>query len=309
MVGQGAQGGGAADVRPRRRARLGAYPDVPVALWIPTGAASHAKGDQSVSGGGHSTTTQQPQVPPEFKPLYRETGLRAQQVQDVAMPTLLQSLQPHAQRVAGLSAGEQRAISEAPRLGEMAGRSAIPLTAQERTAQERAGGLYDLNRMEALAQQQAPTLFDMPSRVSGAGIQESPSFKAAQQAFEDTMAKDIENRAALAGLGRSTALTSGLSAGRAQYMAPLIEAELGREERGLDRATAQRQAAIQTAAGLGGAERQALTGAIGTGTALGAAERQAQAEDISRETGLRLADIDTAMKTGALERGISQAEA
>lgn len=69
-------------------------------------------------------------------------------------------------------------------------------------------------------------------RPLGLGLATSPSLAAAQQAFERNIQPGIENQAATAGLGRSTALTNSLASAEAQYMLPLVQEELGREFQG-----------------------------------------------------------------------------
>lgn len=101
-----------------------------------------------------------------------------------------------------------------------------------------------------------PGLFELASRrVTGEGLPQSASFQAAQRAFTTAIEPRIQNQAALAGLGRSTALTNALAQAEAQYLAPLIEAELAREERGLEREAQLRTAGIEAALRGGGLER------------------------------------------------------
>lgn len=111
--------------------------------------------------------------------------------------------------------------------------------------------------LQARAASEVPGLFDLAQRkVTGANIQASPSYQAAQKAFTATIQPRVENAATLAGLGRTTAVPNALAQAEAQYMQPLIEGELAREERGLDREGQMRLSAIQAAEGIGGAEQQ-----------------------------------------------------
>lgn len=111
--------------------------------------------------------------------------------------------------------------------------------------------------LQQRAAAEVPGLFDLAQRkVTGANIQSSPSFQAANQAYESVIRPTVENSAVMAGLGRSTSLTNALAKSKAQYMTPLIESELAREESGLNREMAGRVGAIQAAEGLGGAEQQ-----------------------------------------------------
>jgi len=64
---------------------------------------------------------------------------------------------------------------------------------------------------------------------TGINIQASPSYAAANQAFRTAILPEIENTAAVAGLGRSTALTNATAQAQAAYLLPVIEGELERE--------------------------------------------------------------------------------
>lgn len=80
-------------------------------------------------------------------------------------------------------------------------------------------------------------------KVSGETLQADPSFKAAQEAYNTAIMPGVENRAAVSGLGRSTALTNADAAARAAYLQPTIENVFGREERQLGN---ERDAVLQT---------------------------------------------------------------
>jgi hypothetical protein len=88
-------------------------------------------------------------------------------------------------------------------------------------------------------------------QITGANIQQDPAYQAAIQAFESAIMPTIQNQAALSGLGRSTGLTQSLAAGQAQYLLPVIQETLAREERGLERGLGARQFGITTQADLG----------------------------------------------------------
>lgn len=88
---------------------------------------------------------------------------------------------------------------------------------------------------------------------TGAGLANSPSLTAAQQAFNTAILPTIENQAAVSGLGRSTALTNAIAQAQAQYMLPIVQDELNREFQG----NLQRYGALQNIGlqGAGAAER------------------------------------------------------
>jgi hypothetical protein len=103
---------------------------------------------------------------------------------------------------------------------------------------------------------EAPGLFDLSKRkVTGENLKDSPSLSAAREAYTRTIQPRIENTAAVSGLGRSTALTNAMAQAEAEYMTPLIESELGREERGIAREGEMTLQGIQAALQSGGLER------------------------------------------------------
>src|SRR5262245_13102778 len=114
-----------------------------------------------------------------------------------------------------------------------------PLSARESAAYGKIGGLEELGKR----------------RVTGANIQASPSFQAANEAYNVAIRPSVENTAAVSGLGRSTALTNADAAARAAYLQPTIEAGLGREERGNQNEAQMLLSEIQALSGAGGTER------------------------------------------------------
>jgi len=89
-------------------------------------------------------------------------------------------------------------------------------------------------------------------QVTGANIQSSPSYSAARKAFAQSQLPLIQNQAAAAGLGRSSAMTNAISHGNAQAMLPMIENELMREERGIGRELQSQGQAAGNLMGIGG---------------------------------------------------------
>lgn len=118
-----------------------------------------------------------------------------------------------------------------------------------------------------------PGIADLISRsdqqITGEGIQQSPAFQAALDAFESTLMPTIQNSAQQAGLGRSTGLQQSLAAGQAQFMLPVIQEELARQERGLERGLGARQFGITTDAELGLQEALAQERGVGRATDIG----------------------------------------
>ena len=122
-------------------------------------------------------------------------------------------------------------------------------------ATERATNLAD-NRSPEFTQALAAlrSMGDVSRRqVTGANIEKDPAFNAARQAYSNTVSRRAQNAAALAGLGRSTALTNAQAAGESAYMTPIIQGSMAREERGIGR---EMSALGQQAQGLFGASGQ-----------------------------------------------------
>jgi hypothetical protein len=150
-------------------------------------------------------------------------------------------------------------------------------------------------------------------QVTGEGIEKDPAFLAAQRAYSNTIGRSTQNAAALAGLGRSTALTNAQAAGRSRYLMPTIQDALGREERGITRelgalgtqaqglfgASGQRGADARTAISALQSAGQQRTGeqlsAAGGFQNLAAGERSQAAQNIGIQQGL-----------GTQARGIEQ---
>jgi hypothetical protein len=71
--------------------------------------------------------------------------------------------------------------------------------------------------------------------VNAGNLAQDPQILAQQKAFEQLMLPQLQNQAALAGLGNSSALTNSISLANAQQLAPMMESELGRRERRIER--------------------------------------------------------------------------
>src|SRR5262245_18477198 len=114
-----------------------------------------------------------------------------------------------------------------------------PLSARESAAYGKIGGLEELGRR----------------RVTGANITQGPAWENINAAFDAAIKPTVENQAVLSGLSRSNALTNATAAAKAQYVAPFIESELGREERGNQNEAQMLLSEIQALSGAGGTER------------------------------------------------------
>ena len=101
-----------------------------------------------------------------------------------------------------------------------------------------------------------PNLQGIAERTpTGAGLESRPAVLAAQRAFRQGSVPTIVNQATLAGLGRSTALTNALAGAEAQFLLPVIQGELAREERGIERGSQAAFGATQIGLQGGGVER------------------------------------------------------
>lgn len=143
-------------------------------------------------------------------------------------------------------------------------------------------------------------------RVTGENIESSPSYQAARRAFAQSQLPLIQNQAALAGLGRSSALTNAVAAGNARAMLPIIEAELAREERGIGRGMQGTQIAMQNLLGIGGQALGANQAAVQAGLAGGGAQQGALAQAAAGLGGLGGQQFNQALQQAGLLANLGQ---
>lgn len=136
------------------------------------------------------------------------------------------------------------------------------------------------------------------AEVTGAGLPggaegTNASFEATRRAFEAMTIPQIRQQRTLMGLGDSNAVTNDISRAWAGVLPQLVEGELGREERQIDRSIGSGMAGAQGMAGLSNQEMQRRMGAadrgFGYGTGFrGVAEEGNRAiyEDFLRRQGL-----------------------
>lgn len=127
-------------------------------------------------------------------------------------------------------------------------------------------------------------------QVTGANIESDPAYNAARRAFSNSINKRIQNASALSGLGRSSTLHNAQAAGESQYLLPVIEETLAREERGIGREMSGIQNQIQTLMGSGSAEQQRRAQEIAALNSAGGAEQQARSGAASGFGGLAEAE-------------------
>src|SRR5262245_45101628 len=162
-------------------------------------------------------------------------GTRTTTKQEPQVPSNVQNLTESSTRAA-------EAYQQAAPLTGFAGESPLkvaPLSAREEAGYAKIPQIGEIGRR----------------KVTGANIQSSPSFQAANEAYNTAIRPGVENRAAVSGLGRSTALTNADAAARAAYLQPTVEGELAREERGNQNEMNATLAEIQAGTGAGATER------------------------------------------------------
>lgn len=235
--------------------------------------------------------------------------------------------QTPAQTLASVNTAQQAVGSAGNIPGQFAqlspvARRNVGLQSLERAAVNRAGGIQDVVRQTPetygeVRSQADPRLADLVSygdrQVTGANLQQDPAYQAAIQAFEAAQLPAIQNSAALSGLGRTTGLQQSIAAGQAQYLLPVIQDTLAREERGIDRGLGTRQFSTQMQADLGlqeamaqerGLERYGQAGqfAAGLESDIGGRMGQRAENRIGRE-------MEALMQQGlAGERGIGRTQ-
>jgi hypothetical protein len=133
---------------------------------------------------------------------------------------------------------------------------------------------------------------------TGAGLPGGPegtnaSFEATRRAFEASTIPQIRQSRTMMGLGDSNAVTNDISRAWAGVLPTLVENELGREERGIQRETGAGFAGAQGLTGISGAQTQREAGATDRGFGFGTGFRgiaeegnRAVYEDFLRRQGL-----------------------
>jgi hypothetical protein len=175
-----------------------------------------------------------------------------------------------------------------------------------------AGGQTPQTAQEAMAlYRQMPGVAG--TQVTGANIDSDPAFQAAQSAIMGSVLPSIQNAAVASGLGRSQPALNAQATAASQYMLPVIQDALGREERGIDR----RLGGMGTAAGglMGGAGMQQQGQLAGLGMLGQAGQMQNQNMLAGTQGMMNLGDtqqrnmlnaIQTMMGAGQLPRQLEQ---
>ena len=149
-------------------------------------------------GSGGQTSTTKASVPKELSGLYSQTGRNVQDLQNKApVDKFIGSYTP---------SGYSRS----------------------------AEGGYTPTFGEGVTPGGAPLRYRDIMRARGEGLESSPSIKAARQSFEAGAVPRLKNEYALSGLGYSTALPRAIAGAEAQYMLPVIQSELDREQTGIN---------------------------------------------------------------------------
>jgi hypothetical protein len=143
-------------------------------------------------------------------------------------------------------------------------------------------------------------------RVTGENIEGSKSYQAARQAFAQSQLPLIQNQAALAGLGRSSAMTNAIAHGNAQAMLPQIENELAREERGIGRQLQGTSQAMQNLLGIGGQALGSHNAAIQAGLQGGAQQQGGLAQAAGGLGGLGGQQFNQALQQSGLLSNLGQ---
>lgn len=109
--------------------------------------------------------------------------------------------------------------------------------------------------------------------ATGAGVESDPAVLAASQAFEKLLAPGIENQMGLAGLGKSSSLANSLAMSKTQYMLPLIQDYITREQNTMNQQAQMYGSLMPQFAGIGAAETQRLTAALNDAAQMGGTMR------------------------------------
>jgi hypothetical protein len=109
--------------------------------------------------------------------------------------------------------------------------------------------------------------------ATGEGVMQDPAVIAASKAFEQLNAPGIENQMGLAGLGKSSSLANSLALSKTQYMLPLIQDYITRQQNAINNQAQMYGNLMPQFAGLGAAETNRLTAALNDASQMGATMR------------------------------------
>lgn len=215
-----------------------------------------------------------PELPEGLERLLNSTSDRWERYQKKAQEYMpwRELFGDHTREVLGPSEGEEWAMDTYAHMGPPA------YWDMARKQLQRLGGLLQPGQFmmqESEALKRLPTAGKIMSsldylpqlaakRVTGETIAEDPAVDAAMKMYESAMMPIVQNQAALAGLGRSTALTNAIASSQAQTLLPEVTKAQEREERGIDR---QMQAELEKVGGILGMEdlrTKRLMGRLGT---------------------------------------------
>lgn len=158
-----------------------------------------------MGGGPSGSSTSKATIPKELRPLYEQTGTGIQELQNQIPVSGFTGENPL--QIAPLARTQNLALGN---IGASLESARSPLESSEQA-------------------QVARRLFDM-NRPTG-GLETGPTIEAGRRYYQSSIAPGVENRAALSGLGRSTALTNALATTEAQTMLPLLQEEQARRDR------------------------------------------------------------------------------
>jgi hypothetical protein len=153
------------------------------------------------------------------------------------------------------------------------------------------------------------------TQVTGENIEQSPAYQAALANIRGSIAPSVQNAAVASGLGQSQPALSAQASAASQYMLPVVQGELAREERGIDRRLGGMGAAAGGLMGGAGMQQQGQLAGLGM---LGQAGQMANSNQLAGTQGMmNLGDtqqrnmlnaIQTMMGTGGVARGLDQAQ-
>lgn len=209
-----------------------------------------------MDSGGSSESTTTPTVPPELSSLYWGTGQNVLNLQNAMAGQAGDFISKQPLQIAPLSATQQLGINLVPQIGET--------PEQEQWA-------FD-------TVQAAPGVAGTVPTMTSEELLASPTIQAQQAAFEAITQPTIENEMALQGLSRGGATGNELAMAEASMLTPLMQEEIARQERGIEREAGAMQTSAQTAGALG-----------------------------AQQTGRTQAEQEAAMSAGGVERDVTQA--
>lgn len=119
--------------------------------------------------------------------------------------------------------------------------------------------------------------------ATGENIESSPAILAASEAFDKLNLPEIENQMGLSGLGKSSSLANAIALGKTEYMLPMIQDELSREQESYTNQANMYSTLASTLEGMGENDVSRQLSTLGAAAEQGATMRGIEQETLDAE--------------------------